>query len=245
MTAPVGRSAQTAAAPLTVSRLDLGTIDTSPDFMGDAMPIHGYAVRHPQGVVVVDTGLGFLPQPTFPESWVARPRSLESALADHGIALAEVAFLVQTHLHTDHYGENAALAGVPVFVQRAELERARAEERLRERFDLPGVRFELVDGDEEILPGIDVLATPGHTVGHQSVLVGGADGGELLVGDAAYTVEQWRGDVDLTAEMRRLAVRAGFEEWLASLERLRGLEPGLSRIHFSHDRRTVTGGAAA
>src|SRR5580658_3659961 len=60
-------------------------------------------------------------------------------------------------------------------------------------FDFMNARFELLDGDAEVLPGLSVLATPGHTVGHQSVLVQSADGrSDLLIGDAAYTPRQYR-----------------------------------------------------
>jgi glyoxylase-like metal-dependent hydrolase (beta-lactamase superfamily II) len=62
-------------------------------------------------------------------------------------------------------------------------------------------RFELLDGDTEVLPGLEVIATPGHTVGHQCVVVrGGQDdpagpagpaGFDLLIGDAAYTPRQY------------------------------------------------------
>jgi len=53
--------------------------------------------------------------------------------------------------------------------------------------------FELLDGDAEIRPGLSVITTPGHTSGHQSVLVAAEDGGpDLLIGDAAYTPSQYR-----------------------------------------------------
>jgi len=49
-------------------------------------------------------------------------------------------------------------------------------------------RFELLEGDTEILPGLSVIATPGHTTGHPSVLVTAADGTtDVLIGDAACT----------------------------------------------------------
>ena len=62
-------------------------------------------------------------------------------------------------------------------MQRAELSRAEREDpELRDWFGFAGARFELLDGDAEVLPGLSVIATPGHTAGHQCVLVRAADG---------------------------------------------------------------------
>jgi N-acyl homoserine lactone hydrolase len=68
-------------------------------------------------------------------------------------------------LHFDHCGQNAVFKHAPFYVQRAELDRARREDSvLSDWFDFMGARFELLDGDAEILPGLSVIATPGHTV---------------------------------------------------------------------------------
>ena len=102
---------------------------------------------------------------------------------------ADIGLVINTHLHFDHCGQNAVFAHAPCYVQRAELARAERESReLYDWFGFANARFELLDGDAEILPGLSVLATPGHTAGHQCVLVRTGDGaGELLIGDAAYT----------------------------------------------------------
>ncbi len=60
-----------------------------------------------------------------------------------------------------------------------------------------GARFELLDGDAEILPGLSVIATPGHTAGHQCVVAAAGDGPlDLLIGDAAYTPREYTGPAD-------------------------------------------------
>ena len=103
-------------------------------------------------------------------------------------------------------------------VQGAELEAGRDEGNpIRAWVDFPGARYEPVDGDREITDGVSVLATPGHTVGHQSVTVRTGDGLVLIVGQAAQDARSFAtGEPD------------------ASLERLRSLNA--DRIHFSHDR---------
>src|SRR6202023_3847286 len=79
------------------------------------------------------------------------------------------------------------------YVQRSELARARGEKSaVAEWFDFAGARFELIDGDAQIAEGVRVVATPGHTVGHQSVIVDTPDGGAMMIGDAAYTSDIYR-----------------------------------------------------
>jgi len=85
------------------------------------------------------------------------------------------------------WNERRARAGA-VAAHRAEVERAKVESReLFDWFGFMNARFELLDGDAEILPGLNVITTPGHTVGHQCVVVQVGDAeSDLLIGDAAY-----------------------------------------------------------
>jgi N-acyl homoserine lactone hydrolase len=115
-------------------------------------------------------------------------------------------------------------------VQRAELDRAERESpELCEWFDFMNARFELLDGDAEILPGLSVLSTPGHTSGHQCVTVSRPDGADLLIGDAAYTPALYTNPA-LESKVRGQA--ADPRAWRDSLERVRLLSP--ERIHFCH-----------
>src|SRR6266550_2006921 len=83
--------------------------------------------------------------------------------------------------------------------------------------DFPEARYDAVEGDREIVDGISVLATPGHTPGHQSVTVRAGDGLVLIVGQAAQDARSFAtGEAD------------------ASVQRLRALNA--DHIHFSHDR---------
>jgi N-acyl homoserine lactone hydrolase len=138
--------------------------------------------------------------------------------------------VINTHLHFDHCGQNAVFKHAPAYVQRAELSRARREEtELQAWFGFMNARFELLDGDAEVLPGLEVIATPGHTVGHQCVVVRGEDGFDLLIGDAAYTPRQY-------AEPDRGKLPAGqasdIPVWRDSVRRIRSLRP--ERVYFCH-----------
>jgi N-acyl homoserine lactone hydrolase len=247
------------STPSRVRRLYLGSIESP---LGAATPFHGYVVAHPGGVVLVDTGMA--PGHDAGGDVTLVLRAISDALADHGLVPRDVTHVLTTHLHWDHYGQNTTFRHAPFVVQRAELERARREEPLiAEYFDVVDAGFELLEGDAEVAPGVHALATPGHTIGHQSVLVEGAggtgEGRELIVGDAAYTADVWDHPDDVVtgggplftelglpaAWLRRKQVTSGdFAMWRESLERLRTLE-GVTARHFCHDRRIPRRAAVA
>lgn len=219
-----------------VLRLYLGSVDGP---LGPGTPFHGFAIKHPQGVVLVDTGMGTPPQGFNPE-WRLVLRSVADALADHDLHPSDVTHVVNTHLNSDHCGENVVFKTRPFILQREELERGRREEtKLLERFDFLGARFELLEGDAEILPGIHAIFTPGHTSGHQSILVEG-ETRQLIVGDAAYSADIWARpeSMDESHPAWKLQVHMPLETWRASLERLRGLDA--DRLHFCHDSKILT-----
>src|SRR3979411_674261 len=150
------------------------------------IPVHGFVIKHPKaGAILVDTGVGW---PTeLVQEWKIVNRHAADALAEHDLSPADVRIVINSHLHFDHCGQNAVFKHAPFYIQRSELARAREEANpTSEWFDFAGARFELLDGDAEIAEGVKVVATPGHTVGHQSVLVEMDDGIEVMVGDAAF-----------------------------------------------------------
>lgn len=120
--------------------------------------VYGYVVHHRQGIVLLDTGLGEAGEET--EAWY-RPRriALPDALSRAaGIQLDDVAQVVNCHLHFDHCGGNPLLSGKPIVCQRQELATAQAGDyTVAHLVDHPGVRYELLDGETEILPGVYVI----------------------------------------------------------------------------------------
>src|SRR5947209_19562299 len=164
-------------------------------------PVHGFIVKHPTaGAILIDTGIGDPPAELI-RHWDIVNEQMAAALAEHDLVPSDVKLVVNTHLHWDHCGQNAVFRHAPFHVQRAELKRARREETLTsEWFDFTGARFELLDGEGEVAPGIRVVPTPGHTGGHQSVVVEGEDGVRLFIGDAAYTRDIFETFEDLQVE---------------------------------------------
>jgi glyoxylase-like metal-dependent hydrolase (beta-lactamase superfamily II) len=184
---------------------------------GQTGSVLAFAIRQREGIVLVDTGVGF-GNDWIDANYQPRSRPIREALKAAALDPDLVRAVVNTHLHFDHSGQNAAFPGVPILVQQAEWDIAWEEGyTIAEWLDFEGARYERVRGDVDIAPGIRLLATPGHTPGHQSVSVQTDDGLVLIVGQAAQ-------------DARDYATRPDD----AALQRLRELNA--ARVHFSHDR---------
>jgi N-acyl homoserine lactone hydrolase len=173
--------------------------------------VYVHTVEHPDGLVLVDTGM-IDSLPELDEAWHPDPHPLPAEL------VSQVALVINTHLHFDHCGGNRLFPGVPIHVQARELAAARTEPdyTVSQWVDFDGARYVEHDGDAEVLPGIRLLPAPGHTEGHQVVLVDSADGLVVLGGDVAYTFgELAKGET----EGQRRVLELGALTWLAHAER--------------------------
>ena len=144
------------------------------------IPSYAVLVEHDDGLFLFDTGFDLehtnavlpfeLPEQT-PEQTI--PAQLELA----GFAVSDVNTLVNSHLHFDHVGGNKHFAGVKNVVHEQELAQARNHEPFEhfgysdKTWDYEGANFETVSGDFELANGLWLFETPGHTVGHYSLLV--------------------------------------------------------------------------
>ncbi|MCS0498513.1 MBL fold metallo-hydrolase [Protaetiibacter mangrovi] len=163
----------------------------------DGMPVYVHLIEHPDARVLVDTGLTRL-HPALAD--------LDPRILPRDPRMTErIDLVVNTHLHADHCGGNHLFDGVPIHVQRRELDdaRTRSEYTIPEWVDPPGapVRYVPVDGERELLPGVRLLPAPGHTAGSQIVVIENGAHPELIVGDTAV----WSGELDEpTTEGQRL-----------------------------------------
>jgi N-acyl homoserine lactone hydrolase len=220
-----GRQANNGQVPLEIKRLHLASLQ---GVDGRRWPVHGFVVTHDHGAVLVDTGVGG-PQHVL-DDWRVVNRSVADALAELDMSPADIGLVINTHLHFDHCGQNAVFRHAPVYVQRAELSRAQRESpELCDWFGFMDARFELLDGDAEVLPGLEVIATPGHTAGHQCVLARGGERFDLLIGDAAYTPRVY---ADPAGDKLPPGQASDVPAWQDSLRRIQSMDP--DRVHFCH-----------
>jgi N-acyl homoserine lactone hydrolase len=195
-------------------------------------PCLGYLVECADAVLLFDTGMGG--DADVDAHYRPRRRPLREALVSAGSSLDAITHVANCHLHFDHCGGNPLVAGLPVFTQAVELAAARGtvDYTLPQLLDAPGTRWEELDGEAEVLPGVTLIPTPGHTEGHQSLVVRRSDGVVIVAGQSHDSASQYAADA--------LALRARREghgeplpitpEWLARLEQL---DP--SRVVFAHD----------
>jgi glyoxylase-like metal-dependent hydrolase (beta-lactamase superfamily II) len=206
-------------------------------------------IETPDALVLVDTGVGNKENDKFVDIYGIQnegsPTRLEDAIRAAGHQPSDVDVVISTHLHFDHAGGNTvrepdgairpAFPGARHVVQGGELEFARLDnERIRASYMPHNYEpvaeaglWELLDGDSEIVPGISVSPTPGHTPHHQSVFL--RSGGDTacfladVIPTAAHLPLPWIMGYDLeplvTLESkRRLIARAREEEWLLVFE---------------------------
>ncbi|MHC0432656.1 MBL fold metallo-hydrolase [Streptomyces sp. O3] len=221
-----------------IHRLDLGHFVRPASETGTGLArveaALAYLVRHDRGLLLFDSGMGEGSSDTDAHYRPVR-RPLNAALAAVGATPEDIALVVNSHLHFDHCGANPALAGRPVLVQAAELAAARAGGYTIDALvDFAGAVYERLDGEAEIWPGVRVVPTPGHTAGHQSLVVE-AGGGTTLLAGQAYDFASEYACADLA---RRTGVAEGAGLWRPWLTRM--AEQDVSRALFAHDHATWT-----
>ena len=221
---------------LTVRRVDFGCFvrpGTETDSgLPRVEPCLGYVVDHPEGLLLVDTGMGS--HPDVDAHYRPRRRSLDDALAAAGARREDVRWVTNCHLHFDHCGGNPALGGRPIFVQRVELGTARERDdyTLPELVDFASAAYEVVEGETEILPSVLLMPTPGHTEGHQSVVVRKRDGTVVVAGQSHATAAAYGHDV-LAWSAARDHQEAGLPDFPAWIPALQRFDP--ARVVFAHD----------
>jgi glyoxylase-like metal-dependent hydrolase (beta-lactamase superfamily II) len=209
-------------------------------------PVPTYLIEVGEERILVDTGL-------HPDAAADAARRYDGAESlgvfkleqetaiDRQVDLDSLTRVVLTHLHFDHAGGLALLpSSLPVVVQRREWEAGRDPKAIARNFFLPrdyeGIADQvvLVDGDHDLLGDgqIELLFTPGHTPGHQSVRIGG----DLIIG----------GDVTHFAaglDDHRLPIFGDdLDAQLASAERLRDLRDAGAVVRPGHDPEVLAPG---
>jgi N-acyl homoserine lactone hydrolase len=210
-------------------------------------PVPGYLIQTDDGVnVVIDTGyapefIAMARQPGFAGMAIHDVVPITDHLAALGVAPEDVQYLIATHFDPDHAGEHDAFPNAEIIVQRAHYVVATKEgadrryTMTRSHWDAPGLRYRLIDGDTELLPGIKLIETSGHVPGHQSVLVHLKETGPVLL-----TIDAINHAGQRDPETRTVA---GYDvdepSTRASTCKLRDLaeREGVQLIIYGHDRK--------
>ena len=233
-----------AVAEVTVRRVDFGWFirpgSETLDGRARVEPVLGYLIEHPRGRLLVDSGMGSHPE--VDEHYRPHRLALPQSLAGAGVEAADIGVVVNCHLHFDHCGNNPALTDRPIFVQSVELAAAHGVDyTLRELVDAPGLRYEELAGEAEIWPGVRIVPTPGHTAGHQSVVVRRGDGSIVVIaGQSHDTATAYAADA---LALRAAGMAPGQAtaavppppEWVATLQ---AFDP--ARVYFAHDHSVWT-----
>ncbi|MCB1486469.1 MAG: N-acyl homoserine lactonase family protein [Bauldia sp.] len=175
-----------------------------------SVPITAYLLDTTEGWVLFDTGLDAanLREPRLTElytskGWdpppVVRPsHDLASQLAAIGISFADIGHVILSHLHADHSGHLKHLRHARVTIQRREYDYAFSGKARPSWFpsdyDFPDIDWHLIDGDFDVMSGLQILDTRGHSPGHQSLVVELPQTGTVVlaadVGDLMENFEQ-------------------------------------------------------
>lgn len=164
----------------------------------DWLSVWSFAIEHPEGLVVVDAGQDpDLHKPLW-DIYLQRAVRFEvtegdrqaTRLREAGLDPGAVRYQVFTHLHVDHVGAGP-LPGTTVVLNADEWRAGTTRGARLRGYMRPGIRDpQTVEGDHDLYGdgSIRLIATPGHTAGHQSVLVTPAEGPRILItGDAVYS----------------------------------------------------------
>jgi N-acyl homoserine lactone hydrolase len=216
--------------------LELGTFS----FPGDELPgmqgvVVAHLVRHRGGLLLFDTGFGFGNR-ELDERYHPQPVRVTDALRSIGVDPEEIDAVANCHLHADHAGQNTTFPGIPIYVQAAEWEIAHTTDHtILEWIDFDGSRYEQLDGDHRVTDDVTILATPGHTPGHQSLAVRTPTGLVILAGQACYTAAEWAGQ---PTPLEGRSKAPDVDAYDRSIERLRSLDSAV--VRFGHDRNPWT-----
>jgi N-acyl homoserine lactone hydrolase len=197
-----------------------------------------YLIKHAQGWFLWDTGIsdavaampnGLAPADPKAVYW-HRPKTLAAQLDQLGIKPSDIKMMAVSHTHPDHIGNVEMFPTAMLFVQKAEYDWPGANNAPRFKPEHPVTKLE---GDRDVFGdgSLTILSTPGHTPGHQSLLVKLPKSGALVLsGDAVHFRSNW--------DNRRVpAPNFNKEQTLASMQRLSEvLTKDNAQLWINHDK---------
>jgi N-acyl homoserine lactone hydrolase len=215
-----------------VKRLYLMQVGSMPEYQ---IPVVCYLAQTDDGKnILIDSGLPeILPEG---ESEFENGQDVIEQLARIGLKPDDIDTVISTHYDGDHAGRHAAFTKAQYVVQRVHHLDAASNPRyafIRPQWDQPMERIRLIDGDTELLPGLELIETSGHVPGHQSALLRlPKTGAVLLTIDAVPFGEGFVRDLaDDGSDPDAEAIRASTNKLLDLVEREK-----VGLVIFGHDQ---------
>jgi len=188
--------------------------------------------------ILIDTGIGELPEKHRKFHTIKRKpgQALQAQLQTYDLKPEDIDIVINTHLHFDHCGNNGSFPNAKFYVQADELRYAYAPDRFqkaayfREFFDIK-TEYTPVRGRHQITDEIVLMRTPGHSVGHQSVIIRKGGINYVYCGDASPLREN--------LERRNIpGVLYRADQALTSIDKLRSVKNAV--YIYSHDNAQLT-----
>ncbi len=186
--------------------------------------------------ILIDSGLpaDYTPPPGMPPA--ENSKNVLEHLADLGLRPGDIDLLICTHFDVDHAGYHDVFTRAELVVQHDHYALARGGHvryaAARAHWDQPALRYRLIEGDTELLPGLWLIETSGHAPGHQSVLVDLPQTGKVLLAIDAVVLQRL-----FTADRRAWPTDDNEEQLRASTRKLLDLveREHVALVIFGHD----------
>lgn len=211
-----------------------------------SVPITAYLLDTVEGWVLFDAALdegnlrnpGLLQERYLSVGWNPPPvvwpvHEMGAQLAALGIGFGDISRVILSHLHADHSGHLKRMPQALLTIQRAEWDHAFSGQAPASWFpsdyNHPGARWDIIEGDRDIMPGLQAISTRGHAPGHQSLIVDLPDTGRVvLAGDVGDLMENFREEVLPGESADDVAA-------LASIRRINALVADGAMLFLTHD----------
>lgn len=186
--------------------------------------------------ILIDSGLASDVSPSMGSLTFGNEKNVLTQLAGIGLQPEDIDMMICTHFDIDHAGHHDSFKNAEFVVQRKHYEQARGGhpryESIRHHWDDPALRYRQVDGDMELLPGVTLLETSGHALGHQSVLVRLPETGAVLLAIDAVALKR-----QFTPERVASSIDDSLEQLCASTQKLMDIAKNedVALVVFGHD----------
>ncbi|HKW04988.1 MAG TPA: N-acyl homoserine lactonase family protein [Nitrososphaerales archaeon] len=208
-------------------------------------------IDHPEAKIIIETGMDSTVWPDLVKQILVphqtKEQRLDNALNRIGTKPEEIDIVINTHLHADHCSFNRIFRNATWIIQRKELMEALVPEvheltYVKACFDV-GLSTKLLDGNYEVVKGVHIFDTHGHTAGHQSVAVETEKSGVFLVtGDASMSKDNFPGESKISPQGWPCSPILDAKAHMRSLERLKEyVDTTRARLHrtctlvYGHD----------